>query len=94
MLNKEQEKTLQKMLNKFQDKQMIIAVEELSELQKEVCKKLRKPYSSNDALIEELADVYIMLNQIRMYYDVDINDVNYVIDKKIERTKKLYLEVK
>lgn len=42
IINKEQRKIIQKMLEKYQDTQMIIAVEELSELQKEVCKKIKK----------------------------------------------------
>ena len=47
--------------------QLTVALEELSELQKEICKCLRG--SDNlDALSEEMADVEIMLAQLRMMF--------------------------
>lgn len=47
--------------------QLTVALEELSELQKEICKCLRG--SNNlDALSEEMADVEIMLAQLRMMF--------------------------
>ena len=52
--------------------QVLIAIEELSELQKELCKSLRGddaiPF---DHIAEEIADVEIMLEQLKMIYQVE-----------------------
>lgn len=47
--------------------QVIVAIEELSELQKELTKWLRGK-STNDGLMEEMADVSIMLNQLQLIF--------------------------
>lgn len=48
--------------------QMIVAVEELSELQKEICKNLRNE-NNVDHIAEEIADVKIMLEQLEIVFD-------------------------
>jgi NTP pyrophosphatase (non-canonical NTP hydrolase) len=78
------------MLEKYKDKQMIIAIEELSELQKEISKKLRGTGSNID-LCEEIADVLICLEYIKEYYKLDINTIERFKEIKIIRTKALYL---
>lgn len=80
----------QKLLDKFGDKQIIVAIEELSELQKELCKYLRDKYNEEN-LIEEIADVEIMLEQIRIYFDLDEKEINKIKDFKLERTKERML---
>ena len=63
--------------------QLIVAVEELSECQKEICKILR---GGEDYLhlAEEVADATIMLEQIRLMFN--INDcVCNIMDEKIKR---------
>ena len=60
-----------------------VAVEELSELIKEICKNWR----GNDnraAIAEEIADVTIMLEQLRIIFDVNAA-VRDFMDAKIER---------
>lgn len=65
--------------------QMIVALEELSELQKEICKVLRGDIRLTE-LQEEVADVTIMLEQIRQAFN--INDlVSQTMDFKILRLK-------
>ncbi len=92
IINKEQRKIIQKMLDKYQDTQMIIAVEELSELQKEVCKKLRNHNNnSNDNIEEEVADVLIIIAQIIDYYELNTENIEKTIDQKLQRTKERYL---
>lgn len=48
--------------------QMIVAVEELSELQKEICKRQRGA-DNKTAIAEEIADVEIMLAQLKIMFD-------------------------
>lgn len=65
--------------------QKVIAIEELSELQKEITKDLRGK-GNKEHIAEEIADVYIMLSQLTMMYDIDNISINVIIDSKIERT--------
>ena len=64
--------------------QMVMALEELSECQKEICKKLRG-YSNLDHLAEEIADATIMLEQLRLFFG--LNDL--VCEKMDEKVKRL-----
>lgn len=93
IINKEQRKIIQKMLEKYQDTQMIIAVEELSELQKEVCKKLRNHNNTNNENIEEeVADALIVIAQIIDYYKLNTELIENTIEQKLKRTKERYLK--
>lgn len=47
--------------------QLVVALEELSELQKEVCKELRGD-GNPDHIAEEMADVQIMLDQLEIIF--------------------------
>ena len=63
--------------------QMVVAVEELSECQKEICKFLRG-FGNAGNLAEEIADATIMLEQMR--YIFGLNDlVCQKMDEKIMR---------
>lgn len=66
--------------------QLVVAIEEMSELQKEICKYFRKEWNDQD-LIEEVADVSIMLEQIILMFDIE-DDVQKVIQEKIHRLKR------
>lgn len=65
------------------DNQKIKAIEELSELQKELCKSFIK--DNKNEITEEMADCYIMLRQLMMIYENE-DDIEKVIRQKIERT--------
>lgn len=65
------------------EKQMVVAVEELSEVQKEICKYLRG-LGNADHMAEEIADATIMLEQLRNF--LGLNDlVCRKMDEKIRR---------
>lgn len=76
-----------------EESQLMMAVEEMSELTKEISKHYRGERNS-DALAEEMADVYIMLGQMLiMFYNED--EVKEWIDKKVQRLeRKLLIEKK
>lgn len=73
--------------------QMIVAIEELSELQKEICKYLRNKEQLYlvKGLVEEIADVEIMLEQIKFLLRLDWS-VEEMKDNKIRRTQERYLK--
>lgn len=81
------------LIEKFGEKQIIVAIEELSELQKELCKSLRGK-ENKENIIEEIADVLIMIDQIIMYYDLNAEEIYKVVDYKITRTKDRLLNAK
>lgn len=64
--------------------QSIVAIEELSELQKELCKMLRG-IGNPEHLAEEIADVEIMLCQIKELYALDPTLINAHILLKTQR---------
>lgn len=87
-----QRKIMKKALEKNgKIKQSVIAMEECSELIKAISKLIR--YSDDedsvcmykDDLIEEMADVYIILDELKMMYDILEFDIEEMIKRKIDR---------
>lgn len=62
-----------------------ILAEECVELAKEALKAIRCDYNNREALIEELADVYIMIQQIMLYNKISLNTIYRVTHKKLDR---------
>lgn len=50
--------------------QTAVAIEEMAELTKELCKHARGAHNT-DAIAEEMADVYVMLSQMEILYGVE-----------------------
>lgn len=74
--------------------QAIVAIEELSELAKEVCKLLRDPkVTEYPRLAEELADATIMLEQLREIYGIN-DEVCTWMDFKVARLQERIMEAK
>lgn len=66
--------------------QIAMVFEEMSELQKELCKYLRGKYSPAN-IAEEIADVEIMLEQMKMLFCCT-DDVRNERRRKVERLKE------
>ena len=66
--------------------QMIVAIEELSECQKEICKILRGG-ENFPHLAEEIADATIMLEQLRLIFNIN-DEVNEYMDAKVRRLEE------
>ncbi len=69
------------------DMQLNVAIEEFSELIKEICKSKRGS-DNRDNIIEEMADCYIMLEQLEIIFDIDYRDIGHIIKNKINRLQK------
>ena len=67
--------------------QCIVAVEEFSELQKEICKALRGQLN-RDNMIEEMADCWIMTEQLKMMFNITDADVQKAVWSKTARLKE------
>lgn len=72
-MTEEERKTFLDALRVFgSQNQITVALEEMSELQKEFCKYLRNDASFSYAnIVEELADVEIMLDQMKILFQRD-----------------------
>ena len=76
-----------KILDIYKNKQVAVAIEELSELQKELCKSLRCK-ANFDNMTEEIADVEIMLEQMKIYFGISSEEIEGMKKLKIKRTKE------
>lgn len=66
--------------------QKLKAIEEMSELSKELCKNIYDA-KNHEQITEEMADVQIMLDQLKIIFNND-KAVQEVEKQKIERTYK------
>lgn len=69
--------------------QLNVAIEEFSELIKEICKHKRGADNFSH-IVEEMADCYIMLEQMKIMFNLDLEStyINDAINNKIERLKQ------
>lgn len=67
------------------EQQHIVAIEELSELQKEITKWLRGE-DNRDHLQEEIADVLLMIDQIIAMHGFELKNILAIQEEKISRT--------
>lgn len=61
-----------------------IIIEELSELQKEITKDIRKNLNK-EHLLEEMADVVIVLHMAKEIYNISESELDKAINEKMER---------
>lgn len=66
------------------DKQLDVVIEEMSELTKEIC-KFKRGHDNHQKIVEEIADVEIMLEQLKMICDVKCSELEGVKYQKTER---------
>jgi len=69
------------------DSQILLALEEMSELSVELLKNLRGR-DNVDKIAEELADVYVVLEQARRIYDIKNDAIQKIADSKIDRLEQ------
>ena len=73
-------------------KQQDIAIEELAELQKAIIKYRREPSDkTKEAVVEEIADVQVMLEQLKMIFSCR-SKIDEIIDGKIDRQIKRVMD--
>lgn len=86
-----QSETCQTIANFYgDDSQMYMAIEEMSELTKEICKYKRLP-NNYDKLADEIADVKIMLEQLEYIFGVskEVEErINYKLDRQLRRIEQ------
>lgn len=72
--------------------QKLIAIEEMAELQKAIVKHIRQESEENtNAVIEEIADVQVMLEQLKMIFSCK-SKIDEIMDAKIDRQIKRVMD--
>ena len=80
--------TLEKAIETYgADLQKQVAIEEMAELTKEICKDFRGK-GNREHILEEIADVKIMLSQLLIMYDIKVWELNDVIVSKLTRLEE------
>lgn len=93
MLNNNQIKMCKKIIeNSTQVKQSFVAIEELAELQQAISKYQREATIFKiDNIEEEIADVHIVLEELKIIFRIDKeeieNRINYKLDRELKRIK-------
>lgn len=83
------ENDLKKIIKFYGEKaQTVKAIEELSELTKELCKNINGQIDDR-SIEEEIADVQIMLNQLNIIFGFSKSDIEYYMNMKIKRTTEI-----
>lgn len=73
------------------DMQLTVAVEEFSELIKEICKH-KRGNDNRDAIIEEIVDCLIMMEQLKIIFDIKESETNAVFYEKFARLERRLAE--
>ena len=68
--------------------QFTIAMEEMSELIKELSKNIRGENNRNE-IAEEAADVFMCLKEIFCFFDIDELEIQQILHQKIEKYYKV-----
>lgn len=80
---------LQKAIAKYGvDAQTKMVLEEMSELQKEICKSWRGKENTGN-IAEEIADVEIMLDQLKMMLDIEVEVEQYRHEKLLRLEQRM-----
>ena len=91
--------TVTLMLEKFgEDSQIDVAIEEMSELIKELVKYKRSKLHfrerqsvSRNHVVEEISDVMFMMEYLKVIFDVTDEEIQQVVTEKAKRTRGRYI---
>ena len=94
------DKVINEMLEKFgEDSQIDVAIEEMSELTKELIKYKRsklhfreKQATSRKNVVEEISDVLFMFEYLKMIFGISDKEIENQILEKAKRTRERYIE--
>lgn len=70
-LTDEEQKIIQKAIKTWGNQaQLLMVLEEMSELQKEILKNINRHQQNMEAIVDETADVLIMIEQLQQIYQI------------------------
>ena len=78
----------QKAVEKWgKNKQVLCTIEEMNELSKELLKDVNRKESNREKIVEEIGDLLIMLNQLKIIYNIKDHELTDTINRKMEKIK-------
>lgn len=88
------------MLKKMgEDFEIDVAVEEMSELIKELLKYKRskvldreKQAASRDHVVEEIGDVMFMMEYLKVIFSISEQEIQSIVEQKAKRTRRRYID--
>ena len=81
-------KTLKRAIDTYgTDMQLTVATEEFAELTKEIC-KYKRGRNNILSIVEEMADCYIMLEEMQIIFNIDFNIISDEITRKVDRLER------
>ena len=81
-----QNRTIHRVISVFGEKnQQMQAIEELMELQRAVFENVHRGTDNRDNIVEEVADVEIMLAQLKRIHNIDQNEIEAIQEHKLNR---------
>lgn len=81
-------KTLKRAIDTYgTDMQLTVATEEFAELTKEIC-KYKRGRNNILSIVEEMADCYIMLEEMQIIFNIDFNIISDEIARKVDRLER------
>lgn len=81
-----QNRTIHRVISVFGERnQQMQTLEELMELQRAVFENVHRGTNNRDNIVEEIADVEIMLAQLKQIHNIDQNEIEAVQKHKLER---------
>lgn len=92
--NKKAKKSMEKSIDNYGHVQLLMVCEEMAELIQAISKMERlmdekdRKHKHKQHIIEEIADVQIMLDELMLYYHIDHEDVKKLKEDKIQRLMK------
>lgn len=85
-------KTLKRAIDTYgTDMQLTVATEEFAELTKEIC-KYKRGRNNILSIVEEMADCYIMLEEMQIIFNIDFNIISDEIARKVDRLERRLTE--
>lgn len=93
---------ISEMIQKFgEDSQIDVAIEEMSELIKELIKYKRskihfreRQAASREHVVEEIGDVIFMIEYLKYIFSISDMDIQLIVSQKAKRTRERYLNGK
>lgn len=94
MSSKKAKKSMEKSIDNYGHVQLLMVCEEMAELIQAISKMERlmdekdRKHKHRQHIIEEIADVQIMLDELQLYYHIDPDEVKKFKNEKIKRLTK------
>lgn len=89
-MNNNEEKVYKRAIKTWgKEPQLLQAIEEMSELTKEILKNVNRHQKNLSQIIEETADVEIMLEQLKCCFNIEKEVEDYKTEKVKKISKKL-----